>query len=169
MWGQVQDEFASQEQRRIIPTRVGTRSLFENKASWNKDHPHACGDKGYPHIFDTYFPGSSPRVWGQVAGQMSRIVSARIIPTRVGTSSHQHTPLLRAEDHPHACGDKLLMILSRKTASGSSPRVWGQAIEGFIAEYVTGIIPTRVGTSFSFDNARDTPWDHPHACGDKFA
>ena len=45
VWGQVRDEFAQQERRRIIPTRVGTRALQDFPIKVTRDHPHACGDK----------------------------------------------------------------------------------------------------------------------------
>ena len=50
---------------------------------------------------------------------------------------------------------------------GSSPRVWGQVshLGNFAA--VTGIIPTRVGTSRILNSGFLVFWDHPHACGDK--
>ena len=52
-----------------------------------------------------------------------------------------------AEDHPHACGDKVDRVSCDRQCEGSSPRVWGQA--DFVLSYtdVAGIIPTRVGTS----------------------
>ena len=55
------------------------------------------------------------------------------------------------EDHPHACGDKLLLVIKSFMLLGSSPRVWGQA-PGEVSEAVScRIIPTRVGTSAKID------------------
>ena len=31
----------------------------------------------------------------------------------------------------------------------------------------SGIIPTRVGTSYLWHSINKCKWDHPHACGDK--
>ena len=92
---------------RIIPTRVGTRSLVCLAVLKLRDHPHACGDKFVIFADILYNSGSSPRVWGQgsVCGDTSSM--ARIIPTRVGTSTGFGIAVLFHMDHPHACGDKL--------------------------------------------------------------
>ena len=52
-----------------------------------------------------------------------------------------------AEDHPHACGDKLILYWTGSISVGSSPRVWGQALKSRGIDIEHGIIPTRVGTS----------------------
>ena len=80
---------------------------------------------------------------------MLKLVGEGIIPTRVGTSLSSTKPISPLKDHPHACGDKRLMIYSLMQVYGSSPRVWGQ-VGMFESNYV--------------DNE-----DHPHACGDKQA
>ena len=51
------------------------------------------------------------------------------------------------KDHPHACGDKVFLKYLLIVLVGSSPRVWGQAPTAFVSASLTGIIPTRVGTS----------------------
>ncbi len=86
VWGQVSDIIVSLRTSRIIPTRVGT-SKMTKKEEWEaKDHPHACGDKT-PYRISAYIrKGSSPRVWGQEVSSETDTMTARIIPTRVGTS-----------------------------------------------------------------------------------
>ena len=70
--------------------------------------------------------GSSPRVWGQGRLPSYLYESARIIPTRVGTSMLVSGEASLTEDHPHACGDKVEQSPSCEGLLGSSPRVWGQ-------------------------------------------
>ena len=91
---------------RIIPTRVGTslHAIVIHKVI--EDHPHACGDKRSASSLSTLVRGSSPRVWGQEEKAESSIKSARIIPTRVGTSGIGCGSHIDSWDHPHACGDK---------------------------------------------------------------
>ena len=86
VWGQVARNRCSSCVCRIIPTRVGTSYYIKHFDILPWDHPHACGDKTLGKATDTYHKGSSPRVWGQ--GIVARKIqfSARIIPTRVGTS-----------------------------------------------------------------------------------
>ena len=55
---------------------------------------------------------------------------------------------VHAEDHPHACGDKLCILNRSHFGEGSSPRVWGQEQEQLQDTFSEGIIPTRVGTSY---------------------
>ena len=73
-------------QKRIIPTRVGTRVFDVDIAHNYGDHPHACGDKSSPQLYQHIALGSSPRVWGQDYAKDSICQPNRIIPTRVGTS-----------------------------------------------------------------------------------
>ena len=52
-------------------------------------------------------------------------------------------------------------------ATGSSPRVWGQAFCRYSVTVSVRIIPTRVGTRLPFQAVKTRGKDHPHACGDK--
>ena len=167
MWGQALPQNAGRGRKGIIPTRVGTSVSRLCWASAGKDHPHACGDKHCPKMRAEVARGSSPRVWGQVAGQLARVVSAGIIPTRVGTRVFTHTNFFACKDHPHACGDKQYRLLPTMRFLGSSPRVWGQAFFGSLFSALCGIIPTRVGTSCRHIVRVYAHRDHPHACGDK--
>ena len=45
VWGQAHQVQRKGLQYRIIPTRVGTSSIFSERISRSEDHPHACGDK----------------------------------------------------------------------------------------------------------------------------
>ena len=106
-------------------------------------------------------------MWGQVAIAFIIRSADRIIPTRVGTSTSGNIPFSVLQDHPHACGDKFLIILILFNALGSSPRVWGQDSYRSRNEKRSRIIPTRVGTSFYCGFHSLYFQDHPHACGDK--
>ena len=106
-------------------------------------------------------------MWGQALLTIIGLPLPGIIPTRVGTRSRWLLCLLCNRDHPHACGDKLIFLLTSEHFSGSSPRVWGQAPKVSSAVPTTGIIPTRVGTSRLIVCGDIEYQDHPHACGDK--
>ena len=66
VWGQEFDFCAFRLSGRIIPMRVGTRSISTLYLSLLKDHPHACGDKFITSLGFLLSTGSSPCVWGQV-------------------------------------------------------------------------------------------------------
>ena len=85
----------------------------------------------------------------------------------MGTSICALVDVENMGDHPHACGDKVDILLSQIPFLGSSPRVWGQV---FFADNSCGafrIIPTRVGTRILPRYYHTWGQDHPHACGDK--
>ena len=107
VWGQVSLCATTCRTRRIIPTRVGTRSHAEAVKRPSLDHPHACGDKRHKDSSFHKHKGSSPRVWGQVVFVAVAVNLAGIIPTRVGTSKGRKDTAICHRDHPHACGDKL--------------------------------------------------------------
>ena len=133
----------------IIPTRMGTRGLCARLAKQSEDHPHAYGDKFI--IIKSMFiiSGSSPRVWGQDFFDINILPSYRIIPTRMGTSVKHTFIVQRIEDHPHAYGDKNSCRRYPCGRAGSSPRVWGQDGSSVFCQNITGIIPTRMGTSYT--------------------
>ena len=128
MWGQDGGVFSPESYGGIIPTRVGTSDTCALCVKKFQDHPHACGDKKYLRAQRLSLQGSSPRVWGQEYGLRSAGAKKRIIPTRVGTSTGLVNQVDTSEDHPHACGDKYLLLLAHEGIVGSSPRVWGQVL-----------------------------------------
>ncbi len=146
VWGQVTKTAPQGTFVRIIPTRVGTSPRFCAPVFFFKDHPHACGDKSNASCNKSQFPGSSPRVWGQVATENFIKYRVRIIPTRVGTSQKSDFKVSPIQDHPHACGDKGTYPRGLFYCLGSSPRVWGQVQLPFSSYVGLRIIPTRVGT-----------------------
>ena len=106
VWGQESKGYKDCFKFRIIPTRVGTSGASRSTAIDMKDHPHACGDKMFSFLSFISYPGSSPRVWGQVRFASSTIAAPGIIPTRVGTRLVNAWWQNVEKDHPHACGDK---------------------------------------------------------------
>ena len=126
VWGQAVALNGTANIGRIIPTRVGTRTMFLALNITMKDHPHACGDKYEVSSVDVNIKGSSPRVWGQGKPLKNRGI--------------------KTQDHPHACGDKLFLVAEVFVIRGSSPRVWGQDNFTMIYKDNNRIIPTRVGT-----------------------
>ena len=148
---------------------MGTRRAEVARFLKSEDHPHACGDKNTPRLRFLRPTGSSPRVWGQALRVHHRRIQAGIIPTRVGTSniyiSFRHKP----QDHPHACGDKASKLCVKQRFRGSSPRVWGQVVLYHKGYQVSGIIPTRVGTSFSRCTATVNAVSSPRVWGQEIS
>ena len=169
VWGQAEFRLRAFCSSRIIPTRVGTSDEELMNELKKRDHPHAYGDKGTRRLNRSQSPGSSPRVWGQVAVFVYTQKYKGIIPTRVGTRLLDLLHELFFRDHPHACGDKPLYTITTRQIVGSSPRVWGQGGDIGTTKVLPWIIPTRVGTRFFLSVCIIPQEDHPHACGDKRA
>ena len=167
VWGQACCKYNFNPILRIIPMRVGTSEVWAYAWCRLGDHPHACGDKQPEN--NGYVPdeGSSPCVWGQADFAKFLIDRFRIIPMRVGTSSHNLLNPVVTEDHPHACGDKFIIRSLFVVSLGSSPCVWGQEHFHLHISRWHRIIPMRVGTSYLTNIVYDGREDHPHACGDK--
>ena len=85
----------------------------------------------------------------------------------MGTSRSDKQNRRGKRDHPHAYGDKTSEVLSFQFPRGSSPRVWGQVFVAAERLPVFRIIPTRMGTSYTFHRNNLSCRDHPHAYGDK--
>ena len=66
----------------------------------------------------------------------------------MGTSIVTSQKQVRRKDHPHAYGDKVSDDTRELYMTGSSPRVWGQVVDEYYIHNDSGIIPTRMGTSF---------------------
>ena len=133
-----------------------------------QDHPHAYGDKHQKMTNDQTGKGSSPRVWGQESPYTQISLLNRIIPTRMGTRIILISLLVTTKDHPHAYGDKAVLMGFTVLRTGSSPRVWGQGYYGRKWYYRLRIIPTRMGTSYLTCIVYVAQEDHPHAYGDKY-
>ena len=85
---------------------MGTRLDLMPRYINAKDHPHAYGDKICSSSSFSTLSGSSPRVWGQDNDGEWYLGVPRIIPTRMGTSTHTRLGIPDCADHPHAYGDK---------------------------------------------------------------
>ena len=71
VWGQGEGNAKYIDHDRIIPTRMGTRTVATVIDDRARDHPHAYGDKAHMMYYLPKQLGSSPRVWGQVYGRDS--------------------------------------------------------------------------------------------------
>ena len=111
--------------------------------------------------------GSPPRVWGKDK-QISRILHLiRITPTCVGKRILGYDRLRGVQDHPHVCGEKLLVVIQLRVRLGSPPRVWGKVRCPLWTGICGTITPTCVGKSIELEQELLLDQDHPHVCGEK--
>ena len=167
VWGEGADRPAVRHPVRIIPTRVGRSAPPSTSRCRCSDHPHACGEKVMRVRIPSWAFGSSPRVWGEEYADLTTELALRIIPTRVGRSKGKSICVMGSPDHPHACGEKPIVLGDLLRHAGSSPRVWGEARWTGSIWTRRRIIPTRVGRRSAPHPQRTDTSDHPHACGEK--
>ena len=113
---------------RIIPTHVGNTFFPVMDGSRAADHPHACGEHAMSTNTRYKQIGSSPRMWGTLDPGNTMSAYCRIIPTHVGNTFRYAIHFYFNADHPHACGEHLLLSGSRLSCAGSSPRMWGTRV-----------------------------------------
>ena len=113
--------------------------------------------------------GSSPRLWGTLDIPFLIASHVRIIPTPVGNTTLPTASVAVSTDHPHACGEHLVISRSASSIRGSSPRLWGTPCRSAPEQVFVRIIPTPVGNTNPVSFATSSSPDHPHACGEHFA
>ena len=105
LWGTPSIQYARGRFERFIPTSVGNTQCARRRTGTER--------------------GSSPRLWGTRGRNKELIPLRRFIPTSVG-NTHCEVPACPADTvHPHVCGEHRLVIFSKASIFGSSPRLWG--------------------------------------------
>ena len=125
MWGTAGQQRAQRQQRRFIPTHVGNGSAGSAGKPHAPVHPHACGERVGARPEQRLVAGSSPRMWGTVAGRCKTPPLSRFIPTHVGNGPCAGTGSDCRPVHPHACGERPSPHAAGGLRAGSSPRMWG--------------------------------------------
>ena len=150
----------------ITPARAGkTRSTLRvNPVS--EDHPRACGENEDRCSQSRSKQGSPPRVRGKLHSKKQMNIEVRITPARAGKTGSGSRRYWRPEDHPRACGENAASLQPSSVTLGSPPRVRGKP-KGFPP--VPGqvrITPARAGKTACEPFRRQSPRDHPRACGE---
>ena len=110
MWGTDEPVTVLIQPDRFIPTHVGNGPGRLRAERREAVHPHACGERLDAVRFSVHYAGSSPRMWGTVAGRRLAAWSITV--------------------HPHACGERIVIEEGVNEDAGSSPRMWGTGAFG---------------------------------------
>ena len=89
-----------------------------------------------------------------------------IIPAHAGNTSPANPPSSPARDHPRACGEHRMSIVSTAPLVGSSPRMRGTLGLRLGRVPVLGIIPAHAGNTGHRKSTTAWTKDHPRACGE---
>ncbi len=130
---------------RYIPTLVGRLSALSFPPSQRTVHPHACGEIGDADAKMLHQYGTSPRLWGDSTISSLSCQKIRYIPTLVGRFGIGTTTRALFTVHPHACGEISPTTTRPPTATGTSPRLWGDLKFAVNHKVHARYIPTLVG------------------------
>ena len=92
--------------------------------------------------------------------------SLGITPTCVGNTRYVKEQSKKAGDHPHLCGDHVVIFYANRTPKGSPPPVWGTPSLVAVLKLLSRITPTCVGNTSTRGQLRSQNGDHPHLCGE---
>ena len=90
----------------ITPARAGKSLSAALRGGLFRDHPRACGEKGFSVCCRAGRLGSPPRVRGKVCMASMSYKILGITPARAGKSSRPALGAWSGRDHPRACGEK---------------------------------------------------------------
>ena len=166
LWGKRNRERTDALEHRNIPTLVGKTISKTIQAVRKSEHPHACGENrpGTPTIHSNN--GTSPRLWGKLYGSINQIIGSRNIPTLVGKTGAGENKGGPLTEHPHACGENVVMAWDQGNVFGTSPRLWGKRHDDGVVRVHSRNIPTLVGKTSFFFSFPGLKTEHPHACGE---
>ena len=151
----------------ITPARAGKRNRSKPGRHRPQDHPRACGEKPEHKLPAAAAKGSPPRVRGKDALRLGAPGPQGITPARAGKSYRLRSWPNTVQDHPRACGEKVINLIQHCQHLGSPPRVRGKDYVIEQRQDYVGITPARAGKSLVCRLPLCMPWDHPRACGEK--
>ena len=190
MRGKEQRFSYTQLQARITPACAGKSSEHMRKSGTNGDHPRMCGEKfrAYAKIWNEW--GSPPHVRGKAieVGQFcalggitpacagkSRIRAGRGAafgdhppPAYAGKSKIRRKGRWQHRDHPRVCGEKTQIGQVVHPDWGSPPHVRGKGLYVIVSRDFQRITPACAGKSLWRWQHRQSDWDHPRMCGEKY-
>ena len=147
VWGTHVPIFPALWAPRFIPTCVGNTCIVHPASILAPVHPHVCGEHFISMSRLLSRGGSSPRVWGTLAGARLPFPENRFIPTCVGNTITMNSNTIQLTVHPHVCGEHITMNSNTIQLTGSSPRVWGTLSGHDLPERGLRFIPTCVGNT----------------------
>ena len=112
----------------IIPAHAGNTRLPDASGMTGRDHPRACGEHALIGSRRHRPSGSSPRMRGTLVEHMHIGPVRGIIPAHAGNTQLATEVSAQPWDHPRACGEHSLCVLSVAESSGSSPRMRGTLV-----------------------------------------
>ena len=129
LWGARRESVSGRAVDRFTPTPVGSAGCSWFDSCRLTVHPHACGERCPSRSDTSLMSGSPPRLWGAHIRPPVGRLNLRFTPTPVGsawtpTAHRGPTPV-----HPHACGEREMVLDVTGRPRGSPPRLWGALLQ----------------------------------------
>ena len=157
---------AGPEAYRITPAYAG-RTSRRSVLSWRRsDHPRVCGENSASEISAMLWPGSPPRMRGELNERLRRAVGVGITPAYAGRTHAATSWATRTSDHPRVCGENRGDAWGKPFIKGSPPRMRGERPRGSARRPDRRITPAYAGRTCSCRRSTPTLWDHPRVCGE---
>ena len=151
----------------ITPAYAGKRRLRSRPGDGRKDHPRVCGEKRIFRFKLTPIVGSPPRMRGKGLSAFRRSHRKGITPAYAGKRHSAMHPETFCRDHPRVCGEKVSGSSSRKSFTGSPPRMRGKGTDTLAGRDLHRITPAYAGKSCQERKGWKAAQDHPRVCGEK--
>ncbi|SBM43982.1 Hypothetical protein PFR_JS2_1823 [Propionibacterium freudenreichii] len=151
---------------RITPAYAGRTGAhpFLCRCWW--DHPRVCGENHRSHSSGRQPGGSPPRMRGELALSMCRMLIRGITPAYAGRTWAVRWGSRRRRDHPRVCGENGVAVWKLGAKMGSPPRMRGELIAQVDGHLDAGITPAYAGRTQKSSAALKTGKDHPRVCGE---
>ena len=111
--------------RRFIPADAGNTAPLSRRAYQRPVHPRGCGEHSPEERARIIASGSSPRMRGTRGFKRNEPLDTRFIPADAGNTPAARQRHTARPVHPRGCGEHANTDPTRRSASGSSPRMRG--------------------------------------------
>ncbi len=153
-------------ERRFIPASAGNTPSRDGRPSQWTVHPRVCGE----HVWRASGPfspdGSSPRLRGTPANDVTSSTGYRFIPASAGNTLGETHRLFARSVHPRVCGEHSGGIVPAVGPGGSSPRLRGTRTEGELSRSSARFIPASAGNTRPWGSHCRGRTVHPRVCGE---
>ena len=111
---------------RNIPAHAGKTLRNSSGFAAHQEHPRACGENLPNGAAEIFQPGTSPRMRGKPAGEISEAPIFRNIPAHAGKTLTDRSTYRGTREHPRACGENITDPAFPLESLGTSPRMRGK-------------------------------------------
>ncbi len=148
-----------------IPAHAGEPPCHGTGAVPDQVYPRACGGTGQDRRLLRPARGLSPRMRGNLAGVVLRLLQAGSIPAHAGEPRPAWPRAPRRGVYPRACGGTAYGLEQIGGPEGLSPRMRGNLVQALYDLANTRSIPAHAGEPSPAGEVPRSPRVYPRACG----